>query len=186
MQLLAICGSRNPEGQTGRALAEVLAGAGEAGSTAETHYLPQRHIEVCRQCDDDGWGECRGGVSCVIDDDLAALMEAVREADAVVFATPVYFGDLSESLKAFLDRFRRVAFQGAARDRIQGTPAVGLCVAGGGGGGAPRCAQLLESTLQTCGFDVVDMIPARRQNLAMKRAVLRSAGRWLATGPRSA
>jgi len=54
-------------------------------------------------------------------------------------------------------------------------------VAGGGGGGAPECALILEKVLSRCGFDVVDMVPARRQNLEMKTEVLRMTGQWLAT-----
>jgi len=53
-------------------------------------------------------------------------------------------------------------------------------VAGGGGGGAPACAVRLEKVLHTCGFDVVDMVPARRQNLEHKVQVLRLTGAWLA------
>jgi hypothetical protein len=58
---------------------------------------------------------------------------------------------------------------------------MGICVAGGGGGGAPACAVSLERVLSTCGFDVLDMIPVRRQNLDMKLDVLKIAGQWLAT-----
>jgi hypothetical protein len=54
-------------------------------------------------------------------------------------------------------------------------------MAGGGGGGAPRCAASLEGVLRTCGFDVVDMIPVRRQNLDLKLDVLRTTGKWLAS-----
>jgi hypothetical protein len=32
-------------------------------------------------------------------------------------------------------------------------------------GGAPACVVALEKVLSTCGFAVVDMVPARRQNL---------------------
>jgi hypothetical protein len=39
---------------------------------------------------------------------------------------------------------------------------------------------LLERTLGTCGFEVLDMVPVRRQNLAMKLEVLGVVGRWLA------
>jgi hypothetical protein len=35
--------------------------------------------------------------------------------------------------------------------------------------------------LATCGFDVVDMIPVRRQNLAAKLPLLERTGEWLAT-----
>ena len=74
----------------------------EPSSTVST--LPEMAIERCRQCDADGWGVCRARGSCVIEDDFAGLVERMREADAIVFATPVYFSDLSESLRAILDR----------------------------------------------------------------------------------
>jgi len=185
MKILIISGSRNPEGQTARAAAALAEGAESAGCETETLYLPTLRIERCRQCDDDGWGMCRHGERCVIDDDIVPVTEKIREADVVVFATPVYFSDLAESLRAYLDRLRRVCVHGGKKDRIEGKPAVGVCVAGGGGGGAPRCTVSLEWTLQTTGFDVVDMIAARRQNLESKLDVLRRTGAWLATHPRS-
>lgn len=176
---LVICGSRNPEGQTARAGQALADGAAEAGAKTELVYLPALHIERCRQCDNDGWGLCREGKRCVIDDDFQRVVDKVRAADVVAFANPVYFSDLSESLRAFLDRLRRVAVHGARKEWLDGRRAVGVCVAGGGGGGAPRCARVLEHALATCGFDVIDVVAARRQNLEMKLEVLRTAGRWL-------
>ena len=44
----------------------------------------------------------------------------------------------------------------------------------------------LEKVLATCGFDVADVIPVRRQNLPMKLEVLRTTGKWLASRPASA
>jgi multimeric flavodoxin WrbA len=186
MRLLVIGGSRNPDGQTARAAAALADGARSAGCDTETMFLPTMKIERCRQCDDRGWGACRKEGRCVIDDDFAAVADKIAEADLVAFANPVYFGDLSESLRAFLDRLRRVCCFPAAKDRIKGKPAVGVCVAGGGGGGAPRCTVSLESVLATCGFDVVDVVPARRQNLDMKLKVLNTVGAWLAASPQGA
>jgi multimeric flavodoxin WrbA len=148
-------------------------------------FLPQLTIKRCRQCDQNGWGTCRTEGSCVIDDDLAGLVDQVRDADAVVFATPVYFGDLSESMRAFTDRLRRICFHAPDKGGMAGKPAIGVCVAGGGGGGAPSCAVSLERVLRTCGFDVVDLVPVRRQNLAMKLEILQTTGQWLATCPSS-
>ncbi len=45
------------------------------------------------------------------------------------------------------------------------------------------CCVSLERVLQTCGFDVVDMIPVRRQNFEHKLAVLELTGKWLASKP---
>ena len=66
-----------------------------------------------------------------------------------------------------------------------GTPAIGICYAGGSGNGMISCYASLERVLQTCGFDVVDMIPARRQNLDVKLSMLENVCKWLVTKPTS-
>ncbi len=178
MRVLAILGSRNPAGQTARAVDALLKGS---GAVCERVFLPAGHFERCRQCDERGWGLCRSKGRCVIDDDFAALVDKIEAADAVVFATPVYWGDLSESMRAFTDRLRRVIRHREDKSGVEGKAAIGICVAGGGGGGAPTCTVSLEKVLRICGFDLVDMVPVRRQNLEIKIEVLEITGRWLAT-----
>ena len=182
MKAFVISGSRNPQGRTARAAEALLEGLRGQGAEAEIVFLPQMDVQRCRQCDEAGWGLCRQEGRCVIEDDFAGLVKKIRAADAAVFANPVYFGDLSESLRAFLDRLRRTTRHEAGRQGLAGKCAVGVCVAGGGGGGAPACTVSLEKVLATCGFDVVDMIPVRRQNLGMKLQVLSTVGGWLAKG----
>ena len=185
MKTILISGSRNPDGQTARAAGAVMKGLEQAGASVEQVFLPAHRIERCRQCDNDGWGLCRKEGRCVIDDDMGGLVEKIRQADAVVLATPVYYSDLSESLRAFTDRLRRICTHAAGRVSIDGKPAIGVCVAGGGGGGAPECCVSLKKVLTTCGLDVVDMISVRRQNLQAKLQALELAGQWLASGPKS-
>lgn len=185
MKAVLVLGSRNPQGQTARAAQALLQGLAEGGGQGESLFLPHLRVERCRQCEDSGWGLCRSEGRCVIDDDLSALVDKIREADAVAFVTPVYFGDLSESMKAFTDRLRRICRHTDGKEGINGKPAVAVCVAGGGGGGAPSCTVSLERVLRTCGFDVVDVVPARRQNLGMKQDILKVTGRWFASLPTS-
>ncbi len=47
------------------------------------------------------------------------------------------------------------------------------------------CSMNLERTLMSCGFDVVDMLPARRENLDNKLIIAEQTGKWLATCPAS-
>ena len=179
MKFVAISGSRNPEGRTARAANAFLEGTtGGAGQT-ELIFLPELDIERCRQCDENGWGICRTEGRCEIEDDFASLVDKIKEADAALFATPVYYSDLTESMRAFLDRLRRTCMNDAGKEGIDGKPAVGLCLAGGGGGGAPSCAFSLDRVLSRCGFGVVDIVLARRQNLDLKLKVLRASGTWL-------
>ena len=179
MKTILICGSRNPKGQTAQAADALLQGLAQAGASTEQVILPTIKIERCRQCNDDGWGLCRREGRCVIDDDLAGLVEKIRQADAVVFATPVYYSDLSESLRAFTDRLRRICTHEAGRVSTKDKPAVGVCVAGGGGGGAEQCCVNLKKVLSTCGFECLDMIAVRRQNLPIKQKTLEVLGQWL-------
>ena len=180
MNAIIIVGSRTSEGQTGRAAAALAAGLHAAGASVEQVFLPDLGLERCRQCEANGWGICRTEGACVIDDDFAGLVDRLNAADIAAFATPVYYGDLSESLRAFLDRLRRTCVHADGKARVAETPAIGVCVAGGGGGGAPTCAVSLDKVLNTCGFDTVDVVLARRQNLDLKLDVLESTGRWLA------
>lgn len=175
MKTLVLVGSRNERGQTATAAAALAEGLLESGASVETLFLPRLNIERCRQCDDDGWGICRSEGRCIIEDDLDDILSKGAEADLLVFATPVYFSDMSESLRAFLDRLRRVLCS-PGRNDLRGKRAIGICVAGGGGGGAPECAAHLDLVLRSCGFDVVDVVPVRRQNLEIKVRSLRIAG----------
>jgi NAD(P)H-dependent FMN reductase len=191
MQILIISGSRNPEGRTAQLINALRQGIDKAGGSSEVLFLPQMKIERCRQCNSDGWGICRTEHRCIIEeDDFSSIVEKVKKANLVVFATPVYFSDLSESLRAFLDRLRRTRFVIGVRElppmpTEQSIPALGLCFAGGSGNGTASCLVNLERILQTCGFDVVDMIAARRQNLKAKLPVLEQVGAWLVTKPSS-
>jgi hypothetical protein len=95
-------------------------------------------------------------------------------------------------MQAFLDRLRRINFPKLMESggpgmppRAQGKPVIGLCYAGGSGNGTTSCCAALERILQTCGYDVVDMIPARRQNLEAKLPILELTGKWMVTKPTS-
>lgn len=194
MQMLVLSGSKNHQGRTAQAINALQKGFAKAGNTTECLFLPDLKLECCRQCENDGWGICRREGKCIIEDDFPSVVEKIEASDIVVFATPVYFGDLSESTRGFLDRLRRIRFRRTTPSAqstpgtpgipgTRGTPAVGLCLSGGGGSGAPNCSLNLDRILQTCGFDVVDMVLARRQNLDLKLRILELTGEWLATRP---
>jgi multimeric flavodoxin WrbA len=192
MQIVMVSGSRNREGRTARSITAIANGAAKAGAQLEYIFLPELNIERCRQCDPDGSGVCMREHRCIIEDDFASIVEKLNAADAVVVASPVYFLDLCESLRAFMERLRRVKGPpkplpgGVPRAARPGSvPAVGLCLAGSGGGGAVTCCQILEKLMLECGFDVVDMIPVRRQNLEFKLPLLELTGEWLASKPAS-
>ncbi len=191
MKVMVLSGSRNRQGKTAEAINAVCRGVAKGGGDSEVVFLTELKLERCRQCNADGWGICRSEHRCIIEDDFAGLESKIKAADVLVLASPVYFGDLSESMLAFLTRYRRVHFMPGgpgtpgfvAKPEIK--PAVGLCYAGGSGNGTTSCCANLEKIMQHCGFDVVDMVPARRQNLNTKIPQLEMEGEWLAGKPTS-
>jgi multimeric flavodoxin WrbA len=68
------------------------------GEGAETELIHLNRLDVgsCK-AHDRGWGTCRREGKRMIEDDFQELREKINQADALVFSTPVYFGDLSES-----------------------------------------------------------------------------------------
>jgi multimeric flavodoxin WrbA len=182
MKTVLICGSRNHHGQTAQACNALLDGLSKNnGFSVKQFFLPELKVERCRQCEENGWGMCRKEGYCIIADDFNDLVENIREANVVVFATPVYYSDLSESLRAFTDRLRRICTHNAGRLGVEEKNAIGICVAGGGGGGAPACCVSLEKVMNDCGFKVIDLIPVRRQNLQIKLETFETIGQLLGT-----
>ena len=117
----------------------------------------------------------------MMQDDFQGLREKINEADALVFSTPVYFGDLSESAKRFLDRWRRCEFSNREASPLRGKLAVGIAAAGGSGGGAVTALHNLENYLWWLQFTVFDLDPVTRRSKDHKLDMLKAAGKRLTT-----
>lgn len=87
-------------GSNSEALANAFAdGARAAGHTVEIVSLRGKQIAFCRGC-----LACQTLGKCVIDDDAVAITEKMQHADVIVFATPIYYYEMSGQLKTMLDR----------------------------------------------------------------------------------
>ena len=78
---------------------EAQRGAIEAGNDVEFVNLKGKNINSCLGC-----MTCQKTLKCVQNDDMKELVEKVRNADVLIFATPIYFYEMSGQLKTFLDR----------------------------------------------------------------------------------
>jgi len=79
----------------------VLNGAAEAGAETQIYFLNDLTIRGCQACD-----QCKATGVCAQRDDMAALLNAVHAADAVVFGTPIYMWEMTAQMKAVIDRLR--------------------------------------------------------------------------------
>ena len=77
----------------------LIAGAKDAGHEVEHISLKGKVIKFCIGC-----LACQKTQKCVLRDDAAEIAEKVRNADTLVFATPIYYYEMSGQMKTLLDR----------------------------------------------------------------------------------
>ena len=178
MKVVAVQSSPNLDGLTSGLVQAVLRGLEARGGETELIHLNKLDIKPCIACDN-GWGKCRKEGICILEDDFQKLREKIAKSDALIFATPVYWHDLSESAKIFLDRLRRCE-TGRDFKTFTGKKAIGIASAGGSGRGAVRALYNLEDYLRRLGFDIFDLVPVTRFSKDHKLEMLERAGKRLA------
>jgi len=100
MKILAIHGSpRTIRSMTRKLAGFVLAGAAEGGAETEMIDLCDYRVTPCTACEG-----CSFNGICVLDDDVLTIVERMKEADGIVFASPVYIDNVSGQMKVFFDR----------------------------------------------------------------------------------
>ena len=66
-------------------------------------YLNEVDLQFCNACQ-----ECQKG-DCIKDDDARKIVDELLEADVIVFASPIYYGQMSAQAKTIIDRFYMVS-----------------------------------------------------------------------------
>jgi multimeric flavodoxin WrbA len=103
-----------------------------------------KKIGFCTHCD-----YCLKGDGCVIDDDVQGLYPILREAEALVMATPVYNGGVTAQMKAVMDRTRALLAQD--RDALRGKPGIAIAIGGDRVGGQELAMQQIQTFLTLNG-----------------------------------
>jgi multimeric flavodoxin WrbA len=99
-KVLILKGSPRQKGNSSVLAEEVRAGAESAGAEVESIYLHGLDIQPC-----DGCYFCEGSGICVIEDDMQSLYPKLRQADAIVITSPVYWFTYSAQVKLCIDRW---------------------------------------------------------------------------------
>jgi multimeric flavodoxin WrbA len=135
---------------------------------------------ACHVCND-GWGSCRGYHECAFGEDgFNEGQQALKRADAICIITPVYWGEMAEGLKCFLDRFRRCEF--GQNGAIAGKQILLAASPGGSGNGALTCLEQMDRFCRHTGAIIFDLISINRWNHDYKARAAYSAAKALAAG----
>jgi multimeric flavodoxin WrbA len=100
MKVVCLKGSPRPKGNSAAIAQRFCETALSKGAVIDTYVLNQLSYRGCQAC-----MTCKTKLDrCVLKDDLTEVLDAIRDADILVLATPVYYGEVSSQLKAFIDR----------------------------------------------------------------------------------
>jgi len=104
MRLTLFNGSPRKNSNTEILLQHVMKGARANGAETELIDLYDLNYKGCRSC-----YACKrvGGKSyghCAIQDDLTEIFKKVEESDALIFGSPIYYGNVTGEMRSFWER----------------------------------------------------------------------------------
>ena len=123
--------------------------------------MNEKNIKKCLACGKRGWGICLEEHKCIQKDDFNEIYEYMRDFDAYIFITPVYFWEMSESAKTFFDRLKRCdAFNDDSK--IKEKKIVCIACAGGSGNGTEETLKSFDILNHFLKTEMVGRIPVTK------------------------
>ncbi len=160
----------------------VKAAEASAKGIADTEVisLHQHRLKLCQLCGE-GWGICRSEHVCQFGDDgFNEIRDAVEKADVLVFVSPVYWGEVSEEMKTFIDRLRRCEASKLFEQKpsaLTNKKCILVASAGGSGNGILTTLEQMERAVRHMGGVAHDYFGVNRWNKDYKTAALKEAVR---------
>lgn len=100
MKIVSVLGSPRENANSSTIANHFCTTAEKLGAEVKTFVLNNMKYRGCQGC-----MACKTKLDkCILEDDLTEVLEAIRETDVLVLASPVYYWDVSGQLKCFLDR----------------------------------------------------------------------------------
>lgn len=127
MIVVGICGSPR-EQATENVLREALRQLEAKGFETRFWTVRGKRIGFCTHCD-----FCLKNKECAFKDDMQELYKLLKQAEGIIFATPVYNGGASAQTKAVMDRCR--ALVAADTHFFRGKVGMGIALGGDRMGG---------------------------------------------------
>lgn len=100
MNIIAFLGSPRNNANSTKMAGIITTALEDKGHKVTNVHLNKLNCRGCQAC-----GACKGKSEvCILKDDLSPYLEEVKNADVIIMATPVYWGDVSAQFKVFMDR----------------------------------------------------------------------------------
>jgi multimeric flavodoxin WrbA len=123
-------------------------------------------------------------VCCFGSDGFTAIQEKLAIADALIFITPVYWGDMSEAMKSFFDRYRRCEAPKGDESALHGKRILLVASPGDSGNGMVSCFEQMERLCRHLRAEIFDYVGVNRWNKGYKLATVGAAASALVSQSR--
>ncbi len=121
----------------------------KSGHETEFVKLTDLNYSACKGCVQ----LCAKPQVCMLEDDIQPYYQKIKEADAVVLGSPLYFGTVNTAMLSFVERFfgyRHVTVAIAKKPFV--------LVLGGGGRNLDTAEERFRGVLQPFGVNVLDVV----------------------------
>lgn len=176
MKTMIFTSSPNENGLTATSGEYAKAGSIEGNSDAIIINLNKVNINHCQSCGN-GWGQCLNVHKCIIEDEFQVIHKQMEEVDNFIFITPVYWGEMSESMKNFTDRIRRCEAWKKEKSIFNGKPIICVAAAGGSGNGLISCLASMERFVMHVSGEKFDFITITRKTREFKLETIKNSCR---------
>ena len=105
MKIYAINGGPRKTWNTVKMLESFLDGAKSLGAEVEIIHLYDLEYSSCRECYGCKLKNSNNYGRCIFPDELKPILNKLYEADGVILGSPIYFGEITGQLRAFLERW---------------------------------------------------------------------------------
>jgi multimeric flavodoxin WrbA len=139
--VIVIQGSPRPDGNCGVLATWAVESAQDAGRTARVIYPHDLDIHCCIGC-----YQCYNTGSCIFDDDMSGIIDAIRGASLLVVCSPVYTNTVPGGLKLLIDRTQAYHAERVLLGGRTGQSGLILSVAGRRGGDNFTCVSRVVFT----------------------------------------
>ncbi|MGA2547989.1 MAG: flavodoxin family protein [Rectinemataceae bacterium] len=184
MNVLIISGTPKHEGLTHSCVQSARDGVVKAGGDCAIVNPCEAKLDCCEVCND-GWGTCQKEHVCSFGDDgFTAIQDKIAGMDALILVTPVYWGEMSEAMKAFFDRYRRCEATKGDKSALHGKQILLIAVPGDSGNGMVSCFEQMERLCRHLRAEIFDFVGVNRWNKEYKLVTISAAAAALVSQSR--
>jgi multimeric flavodoxin WrbA len=169
MKIVALNGSPRLVGNTTACVTVVFDILEKEGF--ETEHV-QMYGSIMTPCNDCGSCSLRGDGRCINeDDDMNSYLEKIVSADAVIFASPSYYGTIPGQMKILLERIFYTASACASGNPLKHKIGAAIAVQGSNGGLTAyneMVNMMLSAKMTVCGSTPLPIITGTKPSEALK------------------